>query len=53
MRGSTAFPMRVRTESPRRGTASSKLRSCAIAISLADTSGGASTFWLSLPSAEH
>jgi hypothetical protein len=38
MRGSIAFPVRVRAESPRRGTTSPELRSCAIVDSLADTS---------------
>jgi hypothetical protein len=37
-RGSIAFPVQVRAESPRRGTASPELRSCTIADSLADTS---------------
>jgi hypothetical protein len=37
-RGSIAFPVRVRAESPRRGTASPELHPCAIADSLADTS---------------
>jgi hypothetical protein len=38
MRGSIAFPVRVRAKSPRCGTASPELRSCAIVASLADTS---------------
>jgi hypothetical protein len=37
-RGSIAFPVRVRAESLRRGTASPELHPCAIADSLADTS---------------
>jgi hypothetical protein len=38
MHGSIAFPVQVRTDSSRRGTASPELRPCAIANSLADTS---------------
>jgi hypothetical protein len=45
--------MWVRAESSRLTIASPELRSCAIADSFVDTFGGASTFWLSPPSAEH